>query len=215
MDKIAKVIDTLKEYYSDKRTSVDEFSQYNDPFRILISCMLSLRTKDSTTIPAAKRLFKKADNIYSMSKLNVKEIEKLIYPVGFYRTKAKRIKNICSTLVMNCNGNVPDNFMDLLKLNGIGCKTAAIVMVYGHNKPDYIPVDVHVHVIANRLGWVRTKKANDTMVELMKIIPRDYWHDINNLFVKHGQYTCTTALPFCSKCPIKRYCPKIGINKSR
>jgi endonuclease-3 len=118
-------------------------------------------------------------------------------------------------LIREYNGKVPCNFDELMKLKGVGRKTAAITMVYGHNKPDFIPVDVHVHVIANRLGWIKTKNADKTMEELMKIVPKKYWYDLNDLFVRLGQNICTTNSPFCSRCPITIYCPKIGVVKSR
>ena len=102
-----------------------------------------------------------------------------------------------------------------MKLKGVGKKTAAITMVYGHKKADYIPVDVHVFIISNRLGWVKTKNAEQTMDELMKVIPKKYWHDLNNLFVLHGQNICITSSPFCSKCAIRHYCPRIGVARSR
>ena len=185
------------------------------PFTTLISCILSLRTKDEVTEQASVRLLEKYNTPQKTVKLPLQKIEKLIYPVGFYRIKAKRIKDISRTLIKNYNGKVPDDFDELLKLKGVGRKTAAIVMVYGHKIDNFIPVDVHVHVIANRLGWVRSKDPDETMDKLTAVIPKNYWYDLNRLFVSFGQNICKTISPWCSKCPIERYCPKIGVLQSR
>jgi len=185
------------------------------PFTTLISCILSLRTKDETTAKASIRLLKKYNSPEKILKLTNKQIEKLIYPVGFYRTKAKRIKEICRVLIEKYNSKVPDTFDELIKLKGVGPKTASITVVYGFNKPYHIPTDTHVHQISNRLGWVKTKAPEKTQTELEKIIPRKYWHDMNELFVQFGQNVCVPVSPFCSKCPINRYCPRIGVKRSR
>ena len=186
-----------------------------DPFRVLISCILSLRTKDTTTGPACERLFELADTPEKMLKLSNKKIEKAIFPVGFYPTKTRYIKRTCKFLIRNYDGKVPKTMSDLIKLPGIGRKCAGLTMIYGHNITESIPVDTHVHKIANRLGWVKTKQPEKTEQELMKIIPRKHWHDLNNLLVAHGQNICVPVSPFCSKCYINKYCPRIGIKKSR
>jgi len=187
----------------------------NTPFTTLVSCILSLRTKDEVTEQASYRLLKKYNTPDRLAKAPLEEIESLIYPVGFYKTKAKRLKDISKKLIKEYNGMVPDDFDELLKLKGVGKKTAAIVIVYGHKKPIFIPVDVHVHVIANRLGWVKTKNPDETMEELMRVIPQKYWYDLNNLFVQFGQNICTTVSPWCSRCPIEKYCPKTGVTRRR
>lgn len=186
-----------------------------DPFEVLISCILSLRTQDKTTGPVSLRLFETAGTPKKLAKMPLNKIQKIIRPVNYYITKSKRIKDIAKEIVGKYKGKVPDTFEELMKLKGVGKKTAAITMVYGHLKPDYIPVDVHVHVISNRLGWVKTRNAEESMDELMKIIPKKYWEDINDLFVLHGQNICITSSPFCSKCAIKDYCPRIGVIRSR
>jgi len=186
-----------------------------DPFKVLISCILSLRTQDKTTGPIALRLFENFDTPEKISRMSLKKLQNIIKPVNYYITKSKRVKEISKILIKNYNGKVPDSFEELMKLKGVGKKTAAITMVYGYNKPNFIPVDVHVHVIANRLGWIKTKNAEETMDELMRTVPKKYWYDLNDLFVMHGQNICTTASPFCSKCSITKYCPKIGVIKSR
>lgn len=186
-----------------------------DPFKVLISCILSLRTQDRTTGPIALKLFQAADTPQKLSKMPLNKIQKIIRPVNYYITKSIRINQIAKDIIEKYDGKVPDTFEELMTLKGVGKKTAAITMVYGHQKADYIPVDIHVHIISNRLGWVKTKNAEQTMDELMKIIPKEYWHDLNDLFVLHGQNICFTNSPICSRCGINRYCPKVGVVRSR
>lgn len=187
----------------------------NTPFTTLISCILSLRTKDEVTEKASIKLLKENNTPEKILKLSEKNIASLIYPVGFYKTKAKRIKDIASTIIESYSGKVPEEFDELLKIKGVGRKTANIVMVYGHKKHGYIPIDVHCHRIPNRLGWIKTKKPEETELELKKILPEKYWNDFNNLFVKFGQRICVPISPFCSLCPIEKYCKKISVKKSR
>jgi len=185
------------------------------PFVTLISCLLSLRTKDEVTEQASRHLLIKYNTPDKLVQLSEQQIASLIYPVGFYKTKAKRIKEIAKILIEKYEGKVPKNFGELLQLKGVGKKTASIVMVYGHKIDDFIPVDVHVHVIANRLGWVKSKNPDETMEKLMKIVPKRYWYDLNNLFVSFGQNICKTISPWCSKCPIESHCQKIGVLRNR
>jgi len=194
-------------------TEIADLSE--NPFKVLISCLLSLRTKDAVTAKASKRLFEVADTPEKIIKLNIKQIEKLIYPVGFYKTKARRIKEICKVLIEKYRSKVPESEEELLKLKGIGRKTMNIVMTYGFHSKDHIAVDTHVNRIPNRLGWVKTKTPEETEKELLKVIPKKYWHDINNDLVTFGQNICVPVSPFCSKCPVNKYCPKIGIKKHR
>ncbi|MBS3146945.1 endonuclease III [Candidatus Woesearchaeota archaeon] len=216
MKNISQVIKILKiknkEFY---KPVVTQESLDRTPFRVLISCLLSLRTKDDVTANASKRLFSVAQNPEHIVRLDTKKIEQLIYPVGFYRTKAKRIKEICKVLINTHNSKVPESMEELLKLKGVGKKTAAITLVYGFGKANYIPVDVHVHVLSNRLGWVKTKNADETMQKLMDVVPKRYWYDLNDLFVTYGQNICLTRSPLCSKCPINKYCKKINVTNSR
>ena len=214
IDKIIKLLKKeVKDFENPVVSKIGEIQK--DPFKVLISCILSLRTQDKTTGPVSLKLFKVAGTPKKLAKMPLKKIQEIVKPVNYYITKSKRIKEISKTIIKKYHGKVPDTFDELMELKGVGKKTAAITMVYGHRKADYIPVDVHVHVISNRLGWVKTKNAEQTMDELMKIVPRKYWHDLNDLFVLHGQNICMTMSPFCSKCAIRGYCPKIGIAKSR
>jgi len=185
------------------------------PFTTLISCLLSLRTKDAVTAKASLRLLKKHDTPEKLLKLPHTQIEDLIYPVGFYKTKARRIKEICGILIENYGSKVPEDFDELLKLKGVGRKTANIVMCYGFHGNDFLPIDTHAHRIPNRLGWVKTKTPEQTEEALKKILPKNYWHDFNDLFVRFGQNICVPVSPFCSRCPIERYCMKVGVKRRR
>jgi len=185
------------------------------PFTTLISCILSLRTKDEVTDQATIRLLKKYNTPEKLVKLTEKQIQKLIYPVGFYKTKAHRIKNISKTIIEKYNSKVPDDFNELLKLKGVGRKTANIVMVYGHKKQGFLPIDSHCHRIPNRLGWINTKNPEETEQELRKILPKKHWDDFNHLFVRFGQAICVPISPFCSKCPIKKFCKQKSVRKNR
>ncbi len=214
---IAAVMDILKqEAHHFPVPALTELAELTkDPFKVLVSCILSLRTKDAVTVEASKRLYSLADDVHAMSKLDERQIAKAIYPVGFYKTKARRIKEICHRLIVEYRGKVPADFHELLKFKGVGKKTAAITMTYGFRKNDFIAVDSHAHQISNRLGWVKTKNPEETMDALMKIVPRSYWIDINDLFVQFGQNICVPISPWCSKCPVAKYCLKFGVKRSR
>jgi len=187
---------------------------YESPFRVLISCILSLRTQDATTAKASHRLFAVADSAQAMLKLTAKKIEKLIYPVGFYKTKAKNILEMCQVINDQYQGEVPDEIDELLKFKGVGRKTANLVVTLGYNKPG-ICVDTHVHRISNRWGYVKTKTPEKTEVALRTKLPRKYWIEYNNLLVNFGQHLCRPISPICSQCPVKRYCQQIGVEVRR
>jgi len=186
----------------------------NDPFKVLISTVLSLRTKDETTAVASRKLFKLADNPSDMLKLSEKEIIKAIYPVGFYKTKTKNIKSICRDLISKYDSKVPDDIDELLKLKGVGRKTANLVVTLGYNKPG-VCVDTHVHRISNRLGYIKTKTPDKTETALRKKLPEKYWIDYNSLLVSFGQHLCRPISPFCSRCPVIKFCDRVGVTKSR
>ena len=205
MSNIQKRLEALKileNYYKNKLCAVDK---YRDPYKVLISCIISLRTKDEVTEKASKRLFKKADNPYKMLKLKPEEISSLIYPAGFYRRKGIQIWEISKILVDKYNGEVPCDIEELLNLKGVGRKTANLVLSVGCGKPA-ICVDTHVHRISNRLGWLQTSTPEQTEFELMDILPIEVWSKINNLFVLHGKNICKPLKPLCNKCPIKKLC---------
>jgi endonuclease-3 len=196
--------------------AIDRFVTENgpDPFRILIGCVLSLRTKDDVTYPATRRLFEKAKGPKTMLKLTQAAIAKTIYPVGFYRTKAKQIRAISRQLLSRHAGRVPDTIEQLLELPGVGRKTANLTITLGFGKPG-ICVDTHVHRIANRLGWVTTKTPDDTESALRLTLPKRWWIPINETLVRHGQQVCKPLSPLCSSCPVSRACPKIGVDRHR
>jgi endonuclease-3 len=185
-----------------------------DPFKVLISCLLSLRTQDKTTGAASERLFKLASDPVKMSKLSIKRIEKEIYPVGFYKVKAERIRDICKVLMSRYNAIVPDEMEELLTLKGVGRKTANLVLTLGYKKPG-ICVDTHVHRITNRWGYVKTRTPEKTEYALRDSLPLSYWLEINGLLVAFGQSVCRPVSPFCSKCDINVYCERIGVDIHR
>jgi endonuclease-3 len=185
-----------------------------DPFKVLISCILSLRTQDRTTGPASERLFAEAANPQQLAEMDVERIEKLIYPVGFYHTKALQIKELSRELIRRFAGRVPDSIDELLTFKGVGRKTANLVVTLGYNKPG-ICVDTHVHRICNRWGYVRTKSPDETEFTLRKQLPVEYWLIINDLLVTFGQNLCKPVSPFCSRCQIAHLCSRVGVEKSR
>ncbi|OGW64968.1 MAG: endonuclease III [Nitrospirae bacterium RIFCSPLOWO2_02_FULL_62_14] len=185
-----------------------------DPFRVLIACVLSLRTKDKTTADASRRLFALAHTPRTMLKLPLRQIEKAIYPVGFYRNKARQIKDICRRLLSDYQGRVPDSIEELLTLNGVGRKTANLTVTVGYNKPG-ICVDIHVHRISNRWGYVKTKTPEETEEALRRKLPEPYWITYNDLLVPYGQNLCQPVSPWCSKCKLVKYCDQVGVTRSR
>ena len=184
------------------------------PFMVLISCILSLRTQDKTTDGASKRLFKLARTPKTMLTLPEATIEKTIYPVGFYKNKAKNIKKICDLLLSQHKGQVPDEIDELLKFPGVGRKTANLVITLGYSKPG-ICVDTHVHRISNRWGYVKTKTPEKTEIALREKLPPKYWIMINDLLVSFGQNLCKPISPRCSQCKIQRFCDRVGVTVSR
>jgi len=186
----------------------------HDPFRILIACVLSLRTQDRTTAEASQRLFALGATPKELLRVPVSRIERAIYPVGFYRTKARNIHRICKRLIEAYGGKVPASIDELLTLHGVGRKTANLVVTVGYRKPG-ICVDTHVHRISNRWGYVRTKTPEQTEDALRQKLPRRYWITFNDLLVPFGQHLCQPVSPFCSRCKLKGYCDRVGVTRSR
>lgn len=187
---------------------------FRDPYKILIATILSLRTKDSVTEEASNRLFLLAETPEKMLTIPVDQIEKAIYPVGFYKRKAINVLDISRLLLDKYEGLVPDDLDELLKIKGVGRKTANLTLTLGFNKLG-ICVDIHVHRITNRWGYVETKNPDETEMELRKILPKEYWIEINDLLVCYGQNLCKPVSPHCSICKIAKYCKKIGVEKFR
>jgi endonuclease-3 len=185
-----------------------------DPFRVLIACILSLRTQDTTTGPAAARLFALAGTPAAMLALSPAEIERAIYPVGFYRTKSRAILGICRDLLDRFGGRVPDDIDALLTLGGVGRKTANLVVTIGYGKPG-ICVDTHVHRISNRFGYVTTRTPEQSEMALRATLPRRYWIGYNDLLVSFGQNVCTPISPRCSDCPVRTLCRRVNVTSAR
>ena len=186
----------------------------DDPFTTLISCLLSLRTKDETTRRASARLFRLARTPSQMVRLSIPTIERAIYPVGFYKTKARTLRHVCQTLLTRYAGQVPDDLDELLTIKGVGRKTANLVITLAFAK-DGICVDTHVHRISNRWGYVKTKTPEQTEMALRQKLPRRYWQIYNDLLVTFGQHLCHPTSPWCSRCPLEHCCAKIGVQHSR
>jgi endonuclease III len=185
-----------------------------DPFLVLMSTLLSLRTKDKTTREAGDRLFALAKTPTAMLELPLKTIEQAIYPVGFYRTKAKSIHDICHQLLDTYGGVVPDSVEELVTLPGVGRKTANLVVTIGYGKPG-ICVDIHVHRISNRWGYIKTKTPDESEDVLRRKLPKQYWIIYNDLLVPYGQNLCLPVSPLCSTCKLTEFCDRVGVMKSR
>ena len=186
----------------------------DDPFTTLISCLLSLRTKDETTRGASARLFRLARTPQQLLRRSTRTIERAIFPVGFYRTKARTLRTVCQTLLDRYEGRVPDELDELLTIKGVGRKTANLVVTLAFQK-DGICVDTHVHRISNRWGYVRTKTPEQTEMALRQTLPRRYWRIYNDLLVSFGQHLCHPTSPWCSRCPLESFCAKRGVTHSR
>ncbi len=184
------------------------------PYDVLVMTILSLRTKDAVTIPASQRLFKKAPDVLSLSKMEISDIESLIFPVGFYRTKAKTIKTIAEIVLREFDGNIPDTLESLLRLPGVGLKTANLVLTVGFEKEGFC-VDIHVHRILNRWGAIRTKTPDDTYHVVNPVLPQKWKRRANALLVSFGQNLCRPVSPFCSVCPLLADCDRIEVDKHR
>lgn len=205
---IDKIVQNLKDAHQPRSEFVELMEQFQNPYLVLIGCILSLRTNDKTTYPATLRMLELAKTPEEMSKIKPEVLAKAIYPVGFYENKAKQIIELSRQIVEELGGKVPDEIEDLIKFKGVGRKTANLVLAKGFNKPA-ICVDVHVHRIFNRLGYVKTKTPEETEYALREKLPVKYWLDINTLLVTHGQNVCKPQKPNCSACPISEYCAKI------
>lgn len=202
---INKIVQILKDAKQPQSDFVKLMDSFDDPFLVLISCILSLRTNDKTTYPATLRMLELGKTPKDFAAAEVKALEKAIFPVGFYKNKAEQIVELSKILVEKYNSKIPDTIEELIKFKGVGRKTANLVLARGFSKPA-ICVDVHVHRIFNRLGYVKTKTPEETEFALRKKLPEEFWIEINTLMVTHGQNVCKPITPLCSICPIKEYC---------
>jgi endonuclease-3 len=203
-----------KKYHSTEVTTLNRMRKKPDAFKILISCLLSLRARDENTEKVSEQLFKVADTPEKILKLPMPKLKKLIFSSGHFNKKAIALKHVSKVILEEYNGKVPSTYEELISIKHIGPKTANIVLAFAYNKK-VIPVDTHCHRIPNRLGWVKTKTAEKTEKELVKIIPKKYWSNFNATFVQFGRDICQPISPKCSICPIRKYCKRIGVTRSR
>jgi len=208
VEKIDKIVDALKKANQPQSDFVKLMDSFNDPFLVLISCILSLRTNDKTTHPATLRMLKIGITPKEFAGADVDELAQAIFPVGFYKNKAAQIVELSQILTEKYNSKVPDTIEELVKFKGVGRKTANLVVARGFSKPA-ICVDIHVHRIFNRIGYVKTKTPDETELVLRSKLPQKFWIDINTLLVTHGQNICKPINPKCSECPIEKYCQKL------
>jgi endonuclease III len=210
-----KLVRRLKAFYQSEVPVLTRIAaEQKSPFLVLIGCLLSLRTKDETTEKAMDRLMERAHTPEELLSIPTEELERIIYPVGFYRNKSRLIKEISQTIIEKYHWKVPDTIEELTTIRGVGRKTANIVITEGFGKAG-VAVDTHVHRISNRLGAVETKTPRQTEDALRKGLPREHWAVYNPLLVTHGKKTCTPLSPFCTRCPVTDLCAKVGVAKSR
>ena len=202
---IDKIINGIKNTNLPQTEFVKMMEEFKDPFKVLICCILSLRTNDKTTYPCSLRMLELGTTPKDFLTIDVETLAKAIYPVGFYKNKAQQILDISKELVEKFNSKVPDSIEELVKFKGVGRKTANLVMAKGYCEPA-ICVDVHVHRISNRIGWVKTQTPDETEMELRKLIPKKYWLDLNTILVTFGQNLCKPQRPICTECPIREFC---------
>jgi len=213
--RIKETIKTLSKKYPSKGiTTLNRMRTKPNAFQILISCLLSLRARDENTEKVSKQLFQVAKTPEAIIKLPIKKLEKLIFSSGHYKKKSRTLQHVSKEILKRFKGKVPKTREELMSIKGIGPKTANIVLAFAYGQC-VIPVDVHVHVIANRLGWIKTKTAEKSEPKLMKIIPKESCADLNSILVQFGREICITISPKCSICPISKGCPKINVKRSR
>ena len=212
---IDKVMKILKENYpAHNKTTLNRMRDNPEAFKILISCLLSLRTQDKNTEIVSRKLFEVADTPKKILKLPIKKLEKLIFSSGHYHKKAQTLKHVSKVLLEKFNGEVPKTREELMSIKGIGPKTANIVLAFAFGK-EVLPIDTHCHRIPNRLNWIETKNPVQTEAELMKILPRKHWKDFNAILVQFGKTICVPISPKCSICPVKKYCGQKNIRNHR
>jgi len=212
---IKEIITILKKIYpTHDKTTLNRMRDNPEAFKILISCLLSLRTQDKNTEIASRNLFAVADTPQKILKLPINKLEKLIFSSGHYKKKARVLKHVSEIILKEFKGKVPNKKEELLSIKGIGPKTANIVLAFAFGKK-VLPIDTHCHRIPNRIGWVKTKTPEQTEKELGKILPKKYWIDFNGIFVQFGKTICVPISPKCSECPIEKYCKKVGVEKHR
>jgi endonuclease-3 len=212
VDKIMKVLG--RDFYKVGKTTLNRMRKKPNAFKILISCLLSLRTQDKNTKIASDRLFAVADTPKGIVRLSTPRLEKLIFSSGHYKKKARTLKHVSGVLIDEFKSKVPSDKEKMLSIKGIGPKTANIVLAFAFGQ-DVLPIDTHCHRIPNRLGWVKTKTPEQTEKALEKVLPKKYWNEFNGMFVQFGQEICQPISPWCSKCPVAGFCKRVGVERSR
>jgi endonuclease-3 len=208
---IPKIMSLLnKAYPSNEKTTLNRMRKKPDPYKVLISCLLSLRSRDETTEKVSEELYKYAETPQEMLDIPLEKLKKIIFQTGHYNKKAQTLKHVSKELIEKFNSKVPKTKDELLSIKGIGPKTANIVLAFAYQQ-QVLPIDTHCHRIPNRLGWVKTKTPEQTEKELEKILPKKYWNEFNAIFVQFGREICQPISPHCTKCPINGYCPKINV----
>ena len=211
---IQPIMKKLESIYPVSTTTLNNMRGKADAFKILISCLLSLRARDETTEVISEKLFKIADTPQKIIKLPITKLKKIIFRSGHYNKKATALKSVSKDLIKHFKGKVPKTYEELISIKYLGPKTANIVLAFAYDQT-VIPVDTHCHRVPNRIGWVKTKTAEKTEQELIKILPKKYWKEFNSIFVQFGRTICVPISPFCSNCPINKYCKKINIKRFR
>jgi endonuclease III len=210
-----EIMEKLKAIYpSTEKTTLNRMRKKPDAFKVLISCLLSLRARDENTEKVSRQLFEVANTPQEIIEIPVERLEKIIFSSGHYKKKARVLQSVSNELITRFNSKVPDKKEELLSIKGVGPKTANIVLAFAYGQ-EVLPIDVHCHRIPNRLGWIETKTPEKTEKELEKILPKIYWADFNAIFVQFGRDICQPLSPKCSVCPINQYCKRVGVERSR
>jgi len=204
----------LAKKYPRSTTTLNSMRGSSTPFEILISCLLSLRTRDEVTDVVSRDLFEVANSPGAIVKLPMPKLKKIIFRTGHFNKKAEVLKSVSRELIKRFDSKVPDSYEELISIKGVGPKTANIVLAFAFGKL-VLPIDIHCHRIPNRLGWVETRTPEETEKELMKILPKRYWREFNSAFVQFGRETCLPVSPKCSECPVAEYCDRAGVGRSR
>jgi endonuclease III len=214
MINISKTIQILSRKYPRSTTTLNSMRGSSTPFEILISCLLSLRTRDEVTDVVSVNLFKVANTPEKILRLDDARLKKIIFKTGHFNKKAEILKSVSGDLIERLGGEVPKTYDELISIKGVGPKTANIVLAFAFGKL-VLPIDIHCHRIPNRLGWIETKTPEETERKLMEILPRKFWRNFNSAFVQFGRDICLPVSPWCSKCPVGEWCERAGVGRSR
>ena len=213
-EKITKTINILANHFSSERKTTLNRMRNEDPFKILMGCLVSINIRDEVTEKILDELFSKVNSFNDILDMNIKELEKILYFARYRKVKAERLKSVSREILERFNGRVPDNKQDLLSIKGVGPKTANVTLAFAFNKP-FIPVDSNTIRICNRLGFINSKKPHEVEKLLIDNLNKDFLKEANAMFMLHGKNICVPLSPFCSKCPVEKYCMKQGVKKTR